>query len=49
MEDKDKKELSEEMAINIVKEYVGNTMYVLLSTVKANMIKGFFESLYQYL
>ena len=41
MEDKDKKELSEEMAINIVKEYVGNTMYVLLSTVKANMIKGF--------
>lgn len=41
MEDKDKKELSEEMAINIVKEYVGNTMYVLLSTVKANMIRGF--------
>lgn len=41
MGDIDKKELSEEMATNVVKEFVGNTMYVLLSTVNANMIKGF--------
>ena len=38
---KNVKGLNEEMAINVVKEFVGNNMYVLLSTVKANMIKGF--------
>ena len=40
-DNKNVKGLSEEMAINVVKEFVGNNMYVLLSTVKANMIKGF--------
>ena len=36
-----KNELSEEMAQGVVKEFVSNTMYVLLYTVGANMIKGF--------
>ena len=40
-DNKNVKGLSEEMAISVVKEFVGNNMYVLLSTVKANMIKGF--------
>lgn len=34
-------DISEEMAINIVKEFTSNTMYMLLSTVQANMVKGY--------
>ncbi len=34
-------EISEEMAINIVKEFTSNTMYILLSTVQANMVRGY--------
>ena len=34
-------DISEEMAINIVREFTTNTMYMLLSTVQANMVKGY--------
>lgn len=34
-------DISEEMAINIVKEFTSNTMYILLSTVQADMINGY--------
>lgn len=34
-------DISEEMAISIVKEFTSNPMYILLSTVQANMIKGY--------
>ena len=34
-------DISEEMAINIVKEFTDNTMYILLSTVQANMMQGY--------
>ena len=34
-------DISEEMAVNIVKEFTSNTMYMLLSTVQANMVRGY--------
>lgn len=40
-ENKVNNEISEEMAINIVKEFTTNTMYMLLSTVQANMVRGY--------
>ena len=43
-DNKNVKGLSEEMAISVVKEFVGNNMYVLLSTVKAL----YFFSTYEY-